>query len=108
MDLSDDINPAKDDLRTPLHVAAEKGHMKICELIISKIDDKHPKDGNDEMPLHLAADNGHFKICKMFMRMLEDKNPKGYYGFTVLRQYCHPFSDVSGNTYLLFVKGNIG
>jgi hypothetical protein len=25
-----------------------------------------------------------------------------------LRQYCHPFSDVSGNTYLLFVKGNIG
>ena len=27
---------------------------------------------------------------------------------TVLRQYCHPFSDVSGNTYLLFVKGNIG
>ena len=25
-----------------------------------------------------------------------------------LRQYCHPFSDVSGSTYLLFVKGNIG
>ena len=25
-----------------------------------------------------------------------------------LIQYCHPFSDVSGNTYLLFVKGNIG
>ena len=28
--------------------------------------------------------------------------------FRTLRQYCHPFSDVSGNTYLLFVKGNIG
>ena len=27
---------------------------------------------------------------------------------SVLRQYCHPFSDVSGNTYLLFIKGNIG
>ena len=26
----------------------------------------------------------------------------------VMRQYCHPFSDVSGNTYLLFVKGNTG
>ena len=26
----------------------------------------------------------------------------------VMKQYCHPFSDVSGNTYLLFVKANIG
>ena len=85
MDLSDDINPAKDDLKTPLHVAAEKGHQKICELIISKIDDKHPRDSNDEMPLHLAADNGHFKVCKMFMRMLEDKNPKGYYRWIQLK-----------------------
>ena len=82
--VTDDINPAKDDLKTPLHVAAEKGHLKICELISSKIDDKHPRDSDNQMPVHLAADNGHFKICKMFMRTLEDKNPVGEYDSTLL------------------------
>ena len=84
MDLSEDINPAKDDLKTPLHVAAEKGHLKICQLIISKIDHNHPRDSDGQIPLHLAADNGHFKVCKMFMRMLEDKNPADGMGWTVL------------------------
>ena len=82
--MTDDINPAKDDLKTPLHVAAEKGHLKICELISSKIDDKHPRDSDNQMPVHLAADNGHFKICKMFIRTLEDKNPAGQYDWTLL------------------------
>ena len=39
---------------TPLHGAAEFGHVEICKLILNKVQNKNPKDHNGETPLDLA------------------------------------------------------
>ena len=56
------FNPSGD---TPLHFAAEKGHLKICKQIIEKISAKNPENDNGWTPLHLAAQNKHMELCKL-------------------------------------------
>ena len=60
---SSDKNPKNDKLVTPLHLAAEKGFVSICEYIIKKNDSliKFPKDNLGRTPLHFAALNGHLR-----------------------------------------------
>ena len=50
---------------------------------------------------HSVRSHGMFLLPEYYVAFLQKT-------IVPLRQYCHPFSDVSGNTYLLFVKGNIG
>ena len=40
----DDKNPADIDGITPLHIAAKKGHLDVCKLIIPKIRNRNPRD----------------------------------------------------------------
>ena len=40
---TNDKNPKGDHGWTVLHYAAKAGHLDICKLIISNIDDKNPK-----------------------------------------------------------------
>ena len=50
---------------TPLHDAAEKGHLSIFDYIISKIprlQNKHSKNASGDTPLHKAAIEGHLDI----------------------------------------------
>ena len=61
---------------TPLHIAARKGHLSVCELIIKHIKDKNPKDASGMTPLHYAAKNGHFQICQLLLESIKKKNPK--------------------------------
>ena len=58
-------------------MAAEGGFLQICELIISKTEDKNPmQDGFPAWtPLHFAANNGHLEICQLIMNNVDDKNP---------------------------------
>ena len=60
---SSDKNPKNDKLITPLHLAAEKGFVSICEYILERIDNlsKFPKDNRGRTPLHFAALNGHLR-----------------------------------------------
>ncbi|MHC5718709.1 MAG: ankyrin repeat domain-containing protein, partial [Nostoc sp.] len=41
---------------TPLHLAAEKGHKDIVELLIAKGADVHSRNHERDTPLHLADD----------------------------------------------------
>jgi len=66
---------------TPLHDAAEKGHLSIFVYIISEIprlQRKHPTNGSGDTPLHKAAIEGHLDIFQMIIPSLEDKNPRNY------------------------------
>ena len=49
---------------TPLHFAAEYGHLEICRLIL-----KHvmalPKTNEGETPLDVAQNRGHEDICDL-------------------------------------------
>ena len=73
---TEDIDPKNDFGWTPLHSAAENGHLEVCKLIIEKIEDKSPKSNFDKTPLHLAAKSGHFEVCKLIIENTEDINPK--------------------------------
>ena len=63
---------------TPLHVAAENGHLAICQLIIPYLKGgKNPRNKSlGRTPLELAASNGHFEICQLFMSKIKMKNPE--------------------------------
>ena len=58
----DDKNPADRNGMTPLHRAAEYGHLDICKLIIQNVEDKNPPSNDRSTPLHWAAENGHLEV----------------------------------------------
>jgi len=72
------------DLQIPLHVAAYRGHLKICKLLC---DHQSPLDLQDSLgftPLHIAAHRGNEDICKLFIDRMVNKKPKDSDGRTPL------------------------
>ena len=63
---------------TPLHYAAEIGHLTICLLMIKKMEDKCPKTKLGCTPIHTAAYHGHLEVCRLMMEFSRDKNPKDF------------------------------
>ena len=86
----DEKNPNCLDGISPLHVAAENGHLAICELIMNNLEVNYkgfynsPKTLYGETPLHFAAKNGHLKVCQLFLENCTHKNPKNEFGETPL------------------------
>ena len=60
---------------TPLHWAALRGHLDICQLLIENIDAKNPATNRGVTPMHLAADMGHLEICSLIIENVVDRNP---------------------------------
>ena len=56
---------------TPLHRAAENGHVSVCELIMSHLKDKNPRDYDGNTPLHSAAQKGHFELCCLILENIK-------------------------------------
>ena len=74
---------------TPLHLAAEGGHLEVCQLFINakkrapkshemidRLEDKNPRSEEGKTPLHFAAKAGHLNVCKFIIEKVQDKNPK--------------------------------
>jgi ankyrin repeat protein len=38
----------------PLHLAAHRGHVRICKLLVEKGEDVNAKDGEHHTPIHVA------------------------------------------------------
>ena len=60
---------------TPLHHAAEIGHLTICGLILSTMEEKCPKNKVGSTPLHTAAFYGHLEVYRLISKSCKDKNP---------------------------------
>ena len=69
---------------SPLHIAADRGNLRLCQHIMNRIADKNPKDLVGETPFHFAAEEGHYKVCELILENNSDKNPKDDRGFTPL------------------------
>ena len=67
---------------TPLHKAAQKGHLDICELIVKYASDKNPIRNDGITPLHIASFNGDLKLCEFLISKTFDKNPQDNLGRT--------------------------
>ena len=64
---------------TLFHMAAKRGSLSVCKLIIDSIKNKHPKCGtigllHGQTPLHFAAEKGHLSICQLILEKDDDKS----------------------------------
>ena len=76
MESNENKNPEDNSGWTPLHVAAQKGHLQVCMLIMDNLDNKNPGDDEGWTPLHWAAQNNHLKIFISIMdNIAVNKNP---------------------------------
>ena len=80
----EDKNPSHNLELTPLHNAAFKGHLDICELFLEHMDSENPMDNNGITPLHRAAKNGWYEKVKLILDNLAigENNPSSYNGTT--------------------------
>ena len=62
--------------RTPLHEAAENGHIPLVEFFLHNLEDKSPKDLEGKIPLQIAIDRKHFKICNLIVEAENSGNLK--------------------------------
>ena len=67
-----DKNPRCNDGKTPLHEAAEKGHLKVCEVILKNNQFMLPL-WNGKTPLMLAAEYLHVDLCIFLAQNLKSK-----------------------------------
>lgn len=69
---------------TPLHIAAQEGHVDIVDYLLSNQADPNIKNKDGETPLHLAAQEGHDKIVRSLLSNQADQNIKNKDGETPL------------------------
>ena len=60
---------------TPLHMAACKGHLKICEFIMDSLVNKNPANVFNLTPLHVAAIHGNTNVCALILENVQNKTP---------------------------------
>mgnify|MGYP001356659604 CR=1 FL=1 len=73
--IRDGHNGQKNPGLTPMHLAAENGHLELVQLIQYKTDVVNPANCKGWSILHSAALNGQLEIIQEISKELEDKNP---------------------------------
>jgi len=64
---------------TPLHFAAENGHLSIVEYLVNQKADIDAKTSFNETPLHSAVRNGHLSVVEYLVNQKADINAKDEY-----------------------------
>ncbi|XP_046543054.1 serine/threonine-protein phosphatase 6 regulatory ankyrin repeat subunit B-like [Haliotis rubra] len=78
-----DINSRGHYGRTPMMVAAFKGHREVFDLVMSKGGDASLVDKNDDNILHWVCRGGHVEMVKYVISLnFVDINSRGHYGRT--------------------------
>ena len=62
-----DVNTRSESLLTPLHIAAQKNHKEICNLLIDNGADLYAVDSHGNNALHIAAKSGRSEIVKLLL-----------------------------------------
>ncbi|XP_067858576.1 poly [ADP-ribose] polymerase tankyrase-2 isoform X4 [Heptranchias perlo] len=70
------------DLLTPLHVASEKAHNDIIEVLIKNETKVNALDSLGQTPLHRAAHCGHLHTCRLLLTSGSDTSIVSLQGFT--------------------------
>ena len=74
-------NPADKRGITPLHIAADKGHIQLVQWLLQWIlannEDTNPRSTNGDTPLHKACASGQLEAVKIIIAQIKDLNPKG-------------------------------
>jgi ankyrin repeat protein len=74
-DPSLDVNVRNEDFKAPIHIAAEKGALRILELLAGAPNVVFDlEDANRDTPLHISAAYGH-QACVLFITTQSSCNP---------------------------------
>ena len=64
------MDPKNEDEQTPLHLAADQGHVKIVSMLVkAKKDIVHDDDENGDTPLHLASLKGNTSCVRELVKL---------------------------------------
>lgn len=63
-----DPNAASSDGQTPLHLALERGHLDVVELLIKEGTTANAANSNGQTPLHSALNGGHHEAARMLFK----------------------------------------
>ena len=74
--------------RTPLHIASEKGFLRMVKAITPYIEEKNPPDTYMFTPLHLATIFDQMSIVEYLVKETNDTNPHA----SIYWQYATPLS----------------
>ena len=69
-------NPKNFHLETPLHSAAENGHLNVYQLLIKNVEDKNPQNLKGLTPLSYAAmknDNSFERFLSVYQEEAENE-----------------------------------
>ncbi|CAH1154571.1 unnamed protein product [Phaedon cochleariae] len=79
-----DIDIQENDCKTPLHSAAEKGHLDCLKILVDSGGDVNIQDNEGDTPLHWAAYQGHLDCLKILVDSGGDVNIQDNNGGTLL------------------------
>ncbi|KAB0802407.1 hypothetical protein PPYR_04593 [Photinus pyralis] len=77
---------------SPLHFAAQKNHLEVCEILLRAGISKDARTKVDRTPLHIAVFEGNVEIVKCLLNSKADVNCKDLLNMTPLHwaaQKCH-------------------
>ena len=69
---------------TPLYIAAQRGNLQLCKLLIDMGADLNMPNKYGHSPLHRAACNGHLNVCKLLVSKGCQLDSRTNWGFTPL------------------------
>jgi ankyrin repeat protein len=77
-----DKEPRSSINRTPLHLAAIRGHTSIVRLLVEAGADKNCRDFDENTPMHHASEFGHFEtIIFLIKEANADATLKNKFGY---------------------------
>ena len=56
--------------QTPLHFAAENGHLSVVEYLVNQKADMNAKDKYNWTPLHYASQNDHLSVVEYLKKII--------------------------------------
>ncbi|XP_069467433.1 poly [ADP-ribose] polymerase tankyrase-2 isoform X2 [Ambystoma mexicanum] len=79
------VNEKTKDFLTPLHIASERGHNDVLEVVLKHDAKLNALDSLGQTPLHRAARCGHLQTCRLLLQSGCDPSIVSLQGFTALQ-----------------------
>nr|CEL68462.1 TPA: ankyrin repeat-containing protein [Neospora caninum Liverpool] len=90
------VNARNDDDMTALHLAADRGHVEVIELLLEKGADVNVQDNSGETPLHVAVVAENLNVILLLLKKNADISLRSHEGETVF-----DVANQTGNSELL-------